>query len=154
VAARIDLHPERLFLWIAAALSKQEAGDGAFALEFVQVMRNANGQFGGRTQEYLNVDAVVGAVNKKLTGQSANWNFAPAQQGSLRGVLRNPRYRRGLAPGLDIESQDYYERHYREQLAGHWQPRATGAELASSAAAAWYFTGRERALTELVAWLN
>jgi WD40 repeat protein len=130
---------------LAAARTKQEAEQGALSAALEQALANNDERLGSRTQPFLAVDEVMGAIEDYLREQYpkqvATWSSVNVQ-GRCR-LFPNPRHRPELRSGLDLETQ--------RAFAEHWVPKARGAELG---AAGWYFTGRERALRELAAWLR
>lgn len=136
------------FVFISAARAKDEASQGAFANAFTEAIRNPKGQFGGRTQEYLEAPSLIKYVNEifdqRHPHQSAVWSVAPPLREFPR-FLPNPRYDSSTPEGIDIESQR------QRDLIDHWVPRARGAEVYGEVS---YFTGREAALRELVQWLK
>ena len=130
---------------VAAARTKQEAEQGALSAALAQALANHDERLGGRAQQFLAMDGVMGAVHNYLRenhpAQVATWS-AVNVQGACE-LFPNPRHRPEIRPGLDLETQRVFEE--------HWVPRARGAELG---AGGWYFTGREQALRELAAWLR
>ena len=56
----------------------------------------------------------------------------------------------GLPAGLDLEEQEEYLR----SLQTHFIPKAQGEEGLASGSNIWYFTGRQRALTDICRWLQ
>lgn len=133
------------FFVIAAARPKQEAEQGALSQALALVVENPHGQLGGSTQKFLGAFDVMEGIRQYLDKNH------PAQQASftcfgvqgLCYLFPNPRYRPGIPSGLDLATQ----RSFRT----HWLPKAQGAGVGTSA---WYFTGREQALKELVGWLR
>jgi WD40 repeat protein len=134
-----------LILIIAAARSKDEADQDALSIALAEVLSNTDGKFGRRTQHYLAIDEVLGAVVSYIHNyhpkQQANWWVANGSERSL--LFPNPLHDARIPSGLDLEAQ--------RTFLDHWIPKARGAEANSSA---WYFTGRDRALREIVDWLR
>jgi WD40 repeat protein len=130
---------------IAAARTKQEADQGALSTALEQALANHDERLGGRTQAFLAMDEVMGAVQEFLRErypkQVATWSSVNVQ-GRCR-LFPNPRHQPEVRPGLDLETQ--------RAFTEHWVPKARGAELG---AGGWYFTGRERVLRELAKWLQ
>jgi hypothetical protein len=146
-----DRDPELVV--IAAASSKQIAQEGAFvaALEAVlQQVKQGDERLAGRAQPYLQIGSLIAEVNRRLTTQVARHSSL-----NLAGeckVFPNPNYIPQLSPGLDLETQAAYLRQRQAStFQEHWLPKARSVE---SGGGGWYFTGRERALSELVAWLR
>jgi hypothetical protein len=137
------------FIFVAAARKKQGATEGAFAKAFTDAVKNSTGQFGGKTQEYLDPPTLVEHINqflkKQYPQQTALWHPAPSLPGNFPPLLPNRFYDPALPQDLDLASQR------QRDLVEHWVPRARGAEVYSEV---WYFTGREVALRKLVRWLH
>ena len=130
---------------VAAARPKQEAEQGALSSALAQALANADERLGGRTQSFLAMDSVMGAIkdymHEKHPAQVAIWSSVSVE-GNCR-LFPNPRHRPESRPGLDLETQRAFDEHS--------VPKARGAELG---AGGWYFTGREQALRELSGWLR
>lgn len=137
-------------LWfIAATRAKEEAMQHAFAHALARAV--ADPRHGWVRQQYLDPNALVGAVNEQLRAADRR-QHARGSMGDSNGIsplLPNPRYRPALPTGVDIETQ----RRLLDQtdLVSHWSPRSRGVEVEGESG--WYFTGRSRVLRELVAWL-
>ncbi len=146
-----DRDPEVVL--IAAASSKQIANEMAFVKALETVMNNVkqgDERLGGKAQPYLQIGSLLGQVNLCLKGQRAHHSFLKLA-GECK-VFPNPNYIPQLSPGLDLETQAAYLRHLQAStFQEHWIPKARSVE---SGGGGWYFTGRERALRELVVWLN
>ena len=134
-------------LWfVATARHTEEADEGAFA----QALETAvdDERFGGPRLAYLDIGALVGAVNAELRRQGRRQRVYMNSVGVTGPciALANPRYSGELPAGISVADQ-------RRLLAdlSHWDPRARG--VVAEADAGWYFTGRHRALAELIAWL-
>jgi WD40 repeat protein len=141
-------------LWvIGAARTKQIASEGAFtaALEAVlNEVKQGDERLGGKTQLYLNICTLIREVNTRLSRQIVNLSALNISDECK--VFLNPNYIPQLSPGLDLETQAAYLRQLQAStFQEHWIPKARSVE---SGGGGWYFTGRERALRELVAWLN
>lgn len=132
---------------LAAARSWERAVSGAFTDALANAVACRNEQWGGKTQPFLFADAVVGLINEYLAVQSIEQKAVlnALDITSQCRLIPNPRYNRNVPLGVDLESQRTTD------FTHHWMPRAQGAETTSNA---WYFTGRERALREIVGWLN
>jgi len=146
-----DRDPEVVL--IAAASSKQTANEMAFVKALEMVMNNVkqgDERLGGKAQPYLQIGSLLGQVNLCLKDQRAHHSFLKLA-GECK-VFPNPNYIPQLSPGLDLETQGAYLRQLQAStFQEHWIPKARSVE---SGGGGWYFTGRERALRELVAWLN
>ncbi|MFF0162352.1 caspase family protein [Streptomyces sp. NPDC005263] len=138
-------------LWyIAATRPKEEAVQHAFAQALAQAV--ADPRNGRVHQPYLDPNALVGSVNERLSldGRSQRARGSMGDSSGISPLLPNPRHRPAIPAGIDIETQRGLLD--REDLIGHWSPRARGVEVEGQAG--WYFTGRSRALRELVSWLT
>jgi WD40 repeat protein len=126
---------------IAAAREREIAKEGIFSAALCDVLENRNLSLGGRTQRYIRPAAVAGAVNaifeNKHLRQLAAYGLATPIWQETAELLPNPQFESGRPVGLELDE--------------HWLPKARGGPIKSSA---WYFTGRERALSELVSWLS
>lgn len=129
---------------IAAARTKQEAEPGALSSALEKVLITEDERLGGRVQAFLVMEEVMEAINGYLRenhpAQIARWHANA--EGRCR-VFPNSRFRAGIQPGIDLETQRAY--------VEHWVPKARGVEFG---AGGWYFTGRVQALRELAAWLS
>jgi WD40 repeat protein len=145
-----DRDPELVV--IAAASSKQIAQEGVFVAALEAVLQQVKGdeRLAGKAQPYLQIGSLIAEVNRRLRTQVARHSCL-----NLAGeckVFPNPNYIPQLSPGLDLETQAAYLRHLQAStFQEHWLPKARSVE---SGGGGWYFTGRERALAELVAWLR
>jgi hypothetical protein len=128
----------------ASARSWEQASQCAFSEAFAQVVLNEDGQWGGKTQQFLYPDAIVGAVNSLLPKPSQQAVLTALDVTDHCRLFPNRNYDATIPAGLDLESQR------SRDFAEHWIPRAHGTQLASSTS---YFSGREQALREIVAWL-
>ena len=139
-------------LWfLASARRKDEAEDGAF----VKVLRPAIDAVTARTgqrQRYLDLTELVNSINELLEA-GGHGQRAELESALVRGLapfLPNAGYREHLPPpGTDLEIQ---RRVSAQDVIEHFGPRSRGVEFESEQGL--YFSGRERALTELVAWLT
>jgi WD40 repeat protein len=126
---------------IAAARSRQLANDGAFAPAFCRALENTSGQLGGTMQPFTSPLSLVTAVNAEFkrdkVRQEAAWAPATPLADDLTVFVPNPCFEPGRPANLDVTE--------------HWLPKARGGDHESEA---WYFTGREQALREIVAWLT
>jgi WD40 repeat protein len=123
---------------IAASREWQKANEGVFSVAFCNALANRDGELGGALQPFLRPEAVVGAVNAMLNdSQQAQYLCVTPRSDDRVELLPNPRFKPDRPEGLG--------------LADHWIPKAQGGSLDSRAS---YFTGRERALHELIAWLS
>jgi WD40 repeat protein len=143
---------------MAASRPKEEAeAEGAVLVrtlsEVIHEARSSD-QYGGPAQEYFDPAHIARAVSKKVKAseklsQTVNWEV-PAGEDRLPRFFRNPRYRSDLPSTLDLETERRLLAN--RDLIQHWGPRARGVEI--EAAPGWLFSGRTRALTELVAYIR
>ncbi len=139
-------------LWfLASARRKDVAEDGAFVAALgssVEITTERTGQ----RQQYLDLTELVKAVNEcfDAAGRGQRAELASGLVTGLAPFLPNAGYREELPPlGTDLEVQ---RRVAERDLTEHFGPRARGVEFESEQGL--YFSGRERVLTELVAWLT
>ncbi|MFD7499857.1 caspase family protein [Streptomyces sp. NPDC059850] len=139
-------------LWfLASARRKDVAEDGAFVAALggsVGVTTERTGQ----RQQFLDLTELVKAVNERFDhdGRGQRAELASGLVTGLAPFLPNAGYREELPPlGTDLEVQ---RRVSERDLTEHFGPRARGVEFESEQGL--YFSGRERVLTELVAWLT
>lgn len=125
---------------IAAAHASQVAEPSVFGNAFSEVLENRDGRLGGSAQRFLRPDSVCDAVNqyfrKHGISQSALYGLGTLISGFAVELLPNPRYD---DRAVHIELQD------------HWLPKVRSGAAATTR---WYFTGRQKALAELVDWLK
>jgi hypothetical protein len=130
---------------LASARSWEQASRGTFSDAFARVILNQEGQWGGKTQQFLYPDTIVGAVNSLLPRPSQQAVLTALDVTDHCRLFPNRNYDATIPAGLDLESQR------SRDLAEHWIPRAHGTELSSRTS---YFTGRRQALREIVSWLT
>ncbi|EFL24875.1 LigA protein [Streptomyces himastatinicus ATCC 53653] len=139
-------------LWfLASARRKDLAEDGAFVAALGSSVEITTGRTGQR-QQYLDLTELVKAVNEcfDADGRGQRAELASGLVTGLAPFLPNAGYREELPPlGTDLEVQ---RRVAERDLTEHFGPRARGVEFESEQGL--YFSGRERVLTELVAWLT
>ncbi len=129
---------------LASARSWEEASQCAFSEAFSDVVLNEEGQWGGKTQQFLYPDTIVGAVNSLLPKPSQQAVLTALDVTDHCRLFPNRNYDATLPVGLDLESQR------SRDFSEHWVPRAHGTEFTSNVS---YFSGREQALRELIAWI-
>ena len=139
-------------LWfLASARHKDAAGDGAFVDCFRASIATATERTGQR-QRYVDLSALVGAVNERFESLQAGQR-AELAGGLVTGLapfIPNAGFREDLPPaGTDLEVQ---RRVANRDLTDHFGPRSRGVEYESEQGQ--YFSGRGRVLTELVSWLT
>jgi WD40 repeat protein len=139
-------------LWfLASAGRKDVANDGAFVAEMhtaVNVVTERTGQ----RQRYLDLTELVNAVNERfeVAGRGQRAELAGGLVTGLAPFIPNVGFRDDLPPvGTDLEIQ---RRVAGQDLDEHFGPRSRGVEFESEQGL--YFSGREVALTQLVAWLT
>ena len=143
---------------IAASRIKQIAQQGALVRALTQALANEHEQYGSKTQRYLWFDHIMWLVKVILA------ELSPAQQvnsnilnfdGAECLLFPNPKFQPHIKSGLDLETQaviiDPPSIQQQQQQEGGWVPEAQSADIGLDG---WYFTGREKALLELVAWLT
>jgi hypothetical protein len=139
-------------LWfLASARPKDSAADGAFVDCFRTSVATATERTGQR-QRYLDLPTLVSAVNEQFAidriGQRAD--LAGGLVTGFAPFIPNAGFREDLPPlGTDLEIQ---RRAVDKDLTEHFGPRSRGVEYESEQGQ--YFSGRGRALVELVAWLT
>lgn len=126
---------------IAASREREIAKEGVFSGNFCDALANRDARLGGALQEFLQPNAVVTAINaafkKDKVRQRASYYLATPVSSDVVELLPNPGYEPGRPSGLTLDE--------------HWLAKAQGGSLDLSA---WYFTGRQSALTQLVVWLS
>ena len=139
-------------LWfLASARTKDRAEDGTFVDCLRDSIATATERTGQR-QRYVDLSTLVGTVNEWFdsvqVGQRAE--LAGGLVTGLAPFIPNTGYRQDLPPaGTDLEVQ---RRVADRDLTEHFGPRSRGVEYESEQGQ--YFSGRRRALTELVSWLT
>ncbi|MFM0400139.1 caspase family protein [Paraburkholderia aspalathi] len=128
-----------------AAVGAQIAQEGEFSKALCDALENRDGELGWRTQRYIYAEALIDAVNERLKNapyhQTARLTSATRESCKL---FRNPFYQPSMPANLDLQLQ--------RDVMEHWLPKARGAGIVGDSA--WYFTGRKRALSEIVDWLE
>ncbi len=124
----------------------QEADPAAFATALSEILLTPNQS--SVTIEYLEpgnlVEEVNGIFSTRFPTQTAELSVLKTK-GQCR-LFPNPNFDTQAIDGIDLETE-----RRRKDFPEHWIPRARGAEFH---AAGWYFSGRERALKEIVEWLG
>jgi WD40 repeat protein len=141
-------------LWfLSSARARDEAQDGAF----VDVLRPAIvavTERSGQRQRYLDLTDLVGEINLAFRERSPGQR-AELIAGLVTGLppfVLNESYREHLPPaGTDLEVQSRVAAQDVD-IAEHFGPRSRGVEFESEQGM--YFSGRARALTQLVGWLT
>lgn len=139
-------------LWfLAAARPQEEALESVFSQKLAAVISSLRA---GYTQPYLSLDWVVSDINAAFEqSQLRQRAFLGAQEVvSLPPFIDNPDYDPEAGAGLDVEGRRRQALVWREDRDAHWDPRSRGVQLRSDPGQ--YFSGRVRALSELVAWLS
>ena len=148
-------------LWfIAAARAREPAEPSAFVEAFTRAVEIADP---GRLQQYLDPLWVVDAVNDELARrrrpQRATCSVSDST--TLPPFLPNPHHDPDAVANVDVAAQrlaaqqrrrDHQTGRYRQDVLEHFGPRSRGVEF--EAEPGWYFTGRDRVLRELTAWLG
>ncbi|WP_410659463.1 caspase family protein [Amycolatopsis sp. lyj-112] len=152
LARRFDHTGSSSGVWVlSSARSRDEAEDGAFVDCFEQGLADARARTGQR-QRYLDLGYLVETVNRRFEQRQLRQR-AELAAGVVTGVapfLDNEAYNPDLPSGdTDLTLQ---RRLARGELHDHFGPRARGVEFDSEPGL--YFSGRERVMSELVAWLT
>lgn len=128
-------------LWVvAAADARTEAGDGDFVKALEAVLEDdAWVPPGG--MEYLNPHHLKDAVNSWFEGRllSQRAEIDVAGSAGRDRFIRNPGFTKAR-DGRPLADE------------AHWDPKARGVE--ATGVPGWFFTGRTRALRELIAWMS
>ena len=139
-------------LWfLASARRKDVADDGAFVAGLRKAMQVVTERTGQR-QRYLDLADLVNAVNEGFehNGRSQRAELAGGLITGLAPFIPNEGFRDDLPPvGTDLEIQ---RRVAGQDLDEHFGPRSRGVEFESEQGL--YFSGREQALIQLIAWLT
>lgn len=152
VARRISSDHASSGMWfLSSARAKDEAADGAFVDTLVPAIAEASLRTGQR-QRYVDLSELVGQINTTFRehGLSQRAELVAGLVTGLAPFIPNAEFREHLPPpGTDLEVQT---RVARQDLTEHFGPRARGVEFESEQGV--YFSGRERALAELAAWMT
>jgi WD40 repeat protein len=142
----------RTGLWLlSAARSADEAADGAFGALLAPAVATATGRAGQR-QRYIDLAELVDVLNQLFEhrGLAQRAELTASLVTGLAPFIPNREYRAYLPPaGTDLETQRLAA---KRDLVEHFGPRARGVDFESEQGL--YFSGRRRALRELVAWLT
>jgi WD40 repeat protein len=163
LAARMSSHQQHWAdgegVWVVVASSSwQMAEESAFSTAFTEAAARLQKE-AGRLQPYIALEALIDQVNSLLADRGAGIGQPQlARQIPVTGstglapFIPNPRYEPHIPPNLDLETAAAWLRRRRAaELAGHWDPKSRGVEVAVQAGH--YFTGRETALKVLTDWL-
>jgi hypothetical protein len=136
-----------MFYLLAATFPREEALAGAMAEALIQCVEDPS--VGGTLQPLLYFDQLIPAINRRLKTHKVV--YAPiASPDEEPQFFPNPRYVAGLPSGATVA--DNRRAVETGELKGFWDPISRGVEVESQPG--WYFTGRERVLSELSAWLK
>lgn len=132
---------------IAAARPYEQAQVNTFAESFAaQLMAES---MGGANQQYLDIPALISAVNIGLEQQKQSARYSVTAGSGISPVLRNPRFKPHLPTDLDIATQRRLVD--AGDLEQYWSPRARGVSVAAETGN--HFVGRANLLAELTQWL-
>jgi hypothetical protein len=147
IAAELVTHKLERSLWlITASWPKQQAGDGAFARAFDELIRHGLGAAIPRFE----IAVIVEDLRPHLPEfQRASWTLIGASSTGFPDFLPNPNFISEALQGHPLEERQFY----RTDLREHWKPRAMGSE-ATFQGGNWYFTGRTEILRRIVSWLG
>jgi hypothetical protein len=135
---------------ILAAARREVAEEGAFARALCAAFRAVE-DLAGEKHEYLYLDMIFDQINRifrNTVSQRASFSY-PGALTDLPAFFSNPKYKNKLPDGIDLETQS---RIMRGDLEAHWGPRSRGVEI--DAQKGWHFSGRRRALTKLIGWIE
>jgi hypothetical protein len=139
-------------LWLlSAARAADEAADGAFGSLLGPAVAAA-AERAGQRQRYIGLAELVEVLNHAFAqeGLAQRAELTVSQATGLAPFIPNGGYREHLPPaGTDLETQRIAA---KRDLVEHFGPRARGVDFESEQGL--YFSGRRRALRELVAWLT
>jgi WD40 repeat protein len=142
-----DEGDQGLFFVISATLPRKETFAGALAKAIIESIQDE--ALGGPRQRLLNFDDLRVAVNRRLKVYPALFSTIGSSADEAE-FLPNPRYVAHLPSGATVaEIRRAVE---SGEMLGFWGPTSRGVEL--DIQPGWYFTGRERILTELSEWLR
>lgn len=137
-------------VWILAAARREVAEEGAFSHALWEAFQNAEAEAGDK-QEYLHLDTIFDQINH-VFGNTVSQRAclgAPHIITELQRFFRNPKYKKPLPEGIDLETQRAI---LQGDLESHWGPRSRGVEI--DAQKGWYFSGRRRALAKIIGWIG
>jgi WD40 repeat protein len=139
-------------MWfLSSARSRDEAGDGTMVAALPAAVEAVTARTGQR-QEFLDLHDLVAELNAAFR-QGSSPQRAELNSGLSTGVapfLPNLSYRADLPPqGTDLEMQRLAT---KRDLVEHFGPRSRGVDFESEQGT--YFSGRDAALAQLVAWLT
>ena len=142
-------------VWVVVASSSREiAEEAAFSTAFTEAAAQLQEE-AGRLQPYIALEALVDRVNRVLAsrGQRQLVRQMPVTGATgLAPFVPNLRYEPDIPANVDLKTAAAWLRRRRAvELAGHWDPKSRGVEVAVQAGN--YFTGREVALRVLADWL-
>ena len=146
MSGRSDLPEQYGFVLIGATRTREPAYPGVFAPAFALPFKTRG--LAARPKRGLipGQSSSLSMTRSSAKGRKRDGCSAPPQRGVAPLLIPNPRYDSCIPVGSDLETQ-----RYQRDLLEHWVPRARGVEAKSEA---WYFTGREAVLRQIVAWLT
>ena len=133
---------------LAAARPLDEAGEGVFVDAFEQVL--GDDAFGSQNQRYIDPLALVKPINDWLSSTKRQQRVQPDHLGFGGEPVFFPNRR--FVDGWGGDNLEDTETWFEEDRVAHWDPRSRGVELATERGM--FFTGRHRAIHELVNWLR
>lgn len=135
-----------MFYVLGAALPNEEAMAGALAGALIDSLQDE--ALGGPQQERIYFDQLLPAIGRRLPTQRLLWSpvLSPTVEPEF---FPNPRHVAGLPSSATVQEIRHAAEH--GELSAFWDPVSRGVEFEQQAG--WYFTGRERILDELAAWL-
>lgn len=138
--------------FVAAARAKEQAAEGVFARAFTEAVSNWDYRLGGKTQQYLSIDRIVGVLKEDFLRRHLPQQVTSSSMdvAAKEDFILNPQFDRSIPSDLDLESQRIALWH-RDEMQTSWEPSARGTPEVG--ADVWYFTGRDEVLRQLVQWL-
>ncbi len=126
---------------IAAASLKQIAYESAFAKALTSVLGKVDERVAGVKQPYIQICSLVNEINAILKSQTTKWSCTSSAGECL------------IFPNPNFDGNKSLDKHQKNRCSfeEHWIPKARSADTGVTG---WYFTGRVKAVHQLVAWLN
>jgi WD40 repeat protein len=143
-----DRNPGSGYWLVAASRPREEATVRVFAEALVETIDNP--AFAGEGQRFLDISAVIAAVNPKLANSGQSARFAVVHGSGTSPSLPNPRFNPLVPLGIDVATQRRIAS--QQDLQGYWSPRARGVEVEGQPGN--FFCGRSQVLRDIEQWLR